>query len=113
VAAVRKWDGRTAIVDHDGTCYLIVRRTYYPGWFYRLDDGPEQPVLKVNGGLQGAALTGTGTSRVTFQYRPKGLRPALFLSAGSAAAALICLFAGMAGKRFRAGSRPAASKMIG
>jgi hypothetical protein len=113
VAAVRKWDGSTAIIDHDGTCYLIVRRTYYPGWFYRLDDGPEQPVVKVSGGLQGAALTGTGTSRVTFQYHPTGLRPALVLSAGSAAAALICLFAGMAGKRIRAGSRPTASKMIG
>ena len=57
-----------------GPCYLILRRTYYPGWFYRLDDGPEQPVLKVNGGLQGAALTGTGLSQVTFQYRPTGLR---------------------------------------
>jgi hypothetical protein len=112
LAVVRQWDGRTAIVDHDGTCYLILRRTYYPGWFYRLDDGPEQPVLKVNGGLQAAALTGTGTSQVTFQFHPTGLRLALGLSAGSAAAALICLFAGMVGKLVRAGSRPIASKMI-
>ena len=28
---LKSWDGRTAIVDHDGSCYLIVRRTYYPG----------------------------------------------------------------------------------
>ena len=101
LADLKDWDGRTAIVDHDGSCYLIIRRTYYPGWTYRVNDGPEQPVLKVNGGLQAAALTGTGTSRVTFQYRPTGLRPALSLSAGSAAAALICLFASMAGKLVR------------
>ena len=61
---LKNWDGRSAIVDHDGSCYLIIRRTYYPGWTCRVNDGPEQPVLKVNGGLQGVPLTGTGTSRV-------------------------------------------------
>jgi hypothetical protein len=113
LADLKEWDGRTAIVDHDGSCYLIIRRTYYPGWTYRVNDGPEQPVLKVNGGLQAAALTGTGTSRITFEYRPTGLRPALVLSAGAAAAALVCLLASMAGKLVRAGPRPTASKMIG
>jgi len=33
-AQVKAWEDRTLVVEHDGTCYLVVRRTYYPGWFY-------------------------------------------------------------------------------
>ena len=72
-ARVRSWDGRTATVEHDGSCILILRRTYYPGWFYRVDGGPAQPVLQVNGGLQAIPLPGAGTQRVELQYRPTGL----------------------------------------
>ena len=61
----------------------------------------------------GIPLTGTGPEPSHLEYRPTGLRPALVLSVGAAAAALICLLAGMAGKQIRAGPRPAASKMIG
>ena len=70
-AKVRSWNDRTAVVDHDGTCYLILRRTFYDGWFYQVNGGAERAVLKVNGGLQGVPLTGTGPSRVTFDYRPR------------------------------------------
>jgi hypothetical protein len=92
VAEVRSWDGRSAIVAHDGSCILIVRRTYYPGWSYRVDDGPEQPVLKVDAGLQGALLVGAGTSRVTLQYRPTGWTSAatISLSALAAVAVVLC-----------------------
>src|SRR5262249_47479371 len=31
-ARVRSWDGRGAIVEHDGSCVLILRRSYFPGW---------------------------------------------------------------------------------
>jgi hypothetical protein len=90
---VKSWDGRTAVVEHDGSCILILRRTHYPGWTYRVNDGPEQPVLKVSGGLQGAWLTGTGTSRVETRYRPTGLTRALRVSTGAVAAALVVLAA--------------------
>lgn len=88
-AEVRSWDGREAVVEHDGVCYLILRRTYYPGWTYRIDGGPEQPVLKVNGGLQCVPLVGRGPSRVTVRYRPVGLRRAVLVSALSASTALL------------------------
>jgi hypothetical protein len=112
LAELRSWDGRTAIIDHDGSCYLIVRRTYYPGWMYRVGDGPERPVLKVNGGLQGVSLTGTGTSHVTFRYHPTGLRPTAILSLGAAAAALTVLILGVVRNLARGGTRPAWLKLV-
>ncbi len=73
-ARVVSYNGRTAVVDHDGVCDLVVRRTYYDGWTYRIDGGPPRPVSRADGGLQAARLEGTGTSRVTFAYEPTGLR---------------------------------------
>ncbi len=90
---VISWDGRTAIVEHDGSCILILRRTHYPGWTYRVGDGPERPVLKVSGGLQGVWLTGSGTSRVETRYRPTGLTRAASVSISASAAALVFLAA--------------------
>ena len=94
-AQVKAWSNRTVVVEHDGTCYLVVRRTYYPGWFYQVNNGPERPVLKVNGGLQCVPLTGAGTSRVTFGYRPPALRLGAAVSLGSTAAALVVLIVGL------------------
>ncbi len=37
---VLDWDSRAATVEHDGSCILILRRTFYPGWFYRVNGGP-------------------------------------------------------------------------
>jgi hypothetical protein len=93
VAEVQSWDGRLAVVAHDGSCILILRRTFYPGWFYRVDDGPEQPVLKVDAGLQGALLVGAGTNRVTLRYRPTGLTLALTISLTALAAIAFILSA--------------------
>jgi hypothetical protein len=107
-AGVQSWDGQTAVVDHEGSCILILRRTYYPGWTCRVDDGPDQPVLKVNGGLQGVRLVGSGTSRVTTRYTPTGLTQAARVSL--AALALAALVLGAAGwkalrDRTRTGAR--------
>jgi hypothetical protein len=95
-ARVESWDGRTAVVAHDGNCILILRRTYYPGWIYQVNSGPEQPVLRVNGGLQGIQLTGSGTSQVVVRYHPTGLRSAVAMSlTGTIAAVLILITAGL------------------
>jgi hypothetical protein len=96
-ARVRSWDGRTAVVEHDGTCFLTVRRVHYPGWTCRVDGGPEQPVFKADGGLQCVVLPGAGTNRVTFAYRPTGLARALALSMTATAAALIVVLAASIG----------------
>jgi hypothetical protein len=95
VASVRSWDGQTAIVDHDGSCILVLRRTYYPGWVSRVGGGPETPVLKVNGGLQGIPLTGSATSYVKVRYRPTQLMRAVAVSLTALSAALSVL--GVAG----------------
>jgi hypothetical protein len=92
-AQVKSWDGTTAIVEHDGPCILIVRRTFYPGWSYRLDDAPLQPVHKVNSSMQGVPLTGSGRRRIRFQYHPRGLRRGAAVSLGALASALFVLFA--------------------
>ena len=89
-ARVRSWDGRTAVVEHDGACDLIVRRTPYPGWTARIDDGPEQPVGKANA-LQAVRLDGIGVSRVVLRYRPTALRPASRLALAALVAAVLVL----------------------
>jgi hypothetical protein len=87
-ARVLSWDRRTAVVEHDGACILILRRTYYPGWTYRVGGGHAERVLKVNGGLQGVPLEGSGTTRVELQYRPPGLAQAAAVSLAALGAAL-------------------------
>ncbi len=74
-ANVVSWDGRFAVVDHDNTCDLIIRRTWYPGWMARIDGGDWQEVHRVNGGLQAVRLVGSKTmrSRVEFRYVPTSL----------------------------------------
>jgi hypothetical protein len=99
-AQVLSWDGRTAVVDHDGSCVLILRRTHFPGWSYRIDGGPERPVLKVDGGLLGVPLEGSGTRRVEVTYHPSGLRRAATISI--AALGMAVLVVGVAGLRRRA-----------
>jgi hypothetical protein len=95
-AHVSSWDGKRALVKHDGNCILILRRTYYPGWTYQVNGGPKLPVLRVNGGLQGAQITGVGPSEVMVHYQPSGLRQAILTSlTGVTAAALVLLLAGL------------------
>ncbi|HMF36066.1 MAG TPA: hypothetical protein VKF17_05480, partial [Isosphaeraceae bacterium] len=88
-AKVISWDGRTALVEHDGTCDLVINRTYYPGWFASVNEGLEQPVARAEIGVQAVRLVGHGPSRVTFAYRPAGPRAACAISLG--ASGLACL----------------------
>lgn len=89
---VQSYDGETAVVEHDGSCVLVLRRTYYPGWTYSVDGGPEHPVVPVNGGLQGIPLAKSATSRIRLRYRPTGLARALTVSV-TALGAAVCLLA--------------------
>jgi hypothetical protein len=91
VARVEYWDGETAVVEHDGSCILVLRRTYYPGWVYHVNGGREQPVLKVNGGLQGVQLPGSGTSRVSVHYWPTGLGQSIKITLTALATAVLVL----------------------
>jgi hypothetical protein len=79
-ATVLSWDGATAEVEHDGSCDLVVNRTYYPGWSASIDGGPDRPVARAEIGVQAVRLTGRGRNRVTFLYRPNGLATALPVS---------------------------------
>ncbi len=101
-AKVASYDGRTAVVKHDGSCVLILNRTYYPGWTYRIDGGARQPVWKVDGGLHGIPIPGSGTHRVEVVYRPTGFARAAFVSgAALGMAAIVILAAGMVTVRGR------------
>ncbi len=83
------WNGSEAVVDHNGTCDMVVRRGYYPGWQFQVNDGPEQPVLQADGGLRAVRLYGAGPSRIRFRYRSAWW---LLSAPVSLAAALAALF---------------------
>ncbi|HWE39437.1 MAG TPA: hypothetical protein VG406_22995 [Isosphaeraceae bacterium] len=90
-ARVTSFDGRSARVDHDGSCILVIRRTFDPGWLARVNSGAEHPVLPADGGLQAIPLAGPGPTLVTLRYRPRLLRPALLTSALATSLALLVL----------------------
>ncbi len=95
LARLVSWDGSSATVEHDGSCDLIVSRTFDTGWLARIDGAPEQPVIRVNGGLQAVRLEGKGTQRVTLRYRPPRIALWATISLVSAAillaVAIVCL----------------------
>jgi len=94
-AEVSSWDGRAATVEHDGACDLVINRTYYPGWTFRVDDGPERPVLRANRGIQAARLAGAGVHRVTFAYRPTNQSATAGLSVAATLAVVATLILGL------------------
>ena len=73
-AKVLRWDGRSGEVEHDGTCDLVIRRAFYPGWTARINEGPATAVIPADGGLQSVRLPGKGVSRVRVEYQPTGWR---------------------------------------
>jgi hypothetical protein len=69
-ARLISWDGSTATVEHEGTCDLVVARTFDAGWLARVGEGPEKPVLPVSAGFQAVRVEGSGTHRVSLRYQP-------------------------------------------
>jgi hypothetical protein len=87
-ARVVRWDGTSGEVAHDGTCDLVLNRTYYPGWQARLGDGTTVPIGRAEGGVQAVRLEGAGVSQVSVRYRPCWLWPSAVVALGTLAAAL-------------------------
>ncbi len=101
-ARVLDWDGRSCVVEHDGTVDLVIRRAHYPGWSARLSDGHEVPIVPADGGLQSVRLPGSGRTRVEFAYHPSHLTELALISIAAATASVLVLF----GAAVRHGSRP-------
>jgi hypothetical protein len=80
------WDGAVATIEHDGACDLVIARTFDPGWLARIDDGPEQSVLPVDGGFLAVRVDGSGRHRVALRYQPP--RFSLYAAISLAALAL-------------------------
>jgi hypothetical protein len=95
-ARVISWDGRTAVVQHDGNCDLVIDRTYYPGWMVSIDDDNETAVARAELGIQAVHLAGKGTSRVTVTYRPTYLAQASRIGLAAVAVAGLFLLVGLA-----------------
>jgi hypothetical protein len=91
-ARVLRWDGLSGEVEHDGACDLILTRVNYPGWLAMVDDGPERPPGKADGGLIAVRLGGAGVSRVALRYSQNGFGVAAVVSVASIAIALGFVF---------------------
>jgi hypothetical protein len=102
-AGIASWDGRSATVEHDGSCDLVINRTFYPGWFASVNDGRERPVHRAEIGIQSVLLEGSGTSTVRFDYRPEGMQTASVLAIAATGLALLGLL--VEGVRFAQGRR--------
>ena len=98
-ARVMNYDGRTAFVEHDGPCDLVFTRANDSGWVARIDDGPPRPMMQADGGLQAIHLTGSGTSRVSVRYAPRGLWPGAATSIAATLAALVVISSTIANRR--------------
>ncbi len=105
-AKVTSWDGRNAVVEHDGSCDLVINRTYYPGWFASVNDGPERPVSRAEIGVQAVRLDGQGPSRVRFAFRPPGLAAATTIALGACGLACLGLLVETARTFRRRGDQP-------
>ncbi len=90
------WDGTTATVEHDGTCDLVIARSFDPGWNARINNGLPEPVLHVDGGYQGVRIPGSGTDRVVLEYRPPGWAWFVRISSLAAAAVIVVLVGSLA-----------------
>ncbi|MEO6710429.1 MAG: YfhO family protein, partial [Planctomycetota bacterium] len=65
-------------VVRDTPGYLVLRRTYFPGWEARLN-GKLVPVLRADYAFCAIELS-AGESRVEFDYRPASFRMGLWIA---------------------------------
>ena len=93
------WNGTEAVVEHDGTCDVVFRRGWYPGWLFRTNKGPEQPVYQADGGLQAVRLYGSGPSKIHFRYRSPWWLISAPISLAASVGAIIVLFSALRPRR--------------
>jgi hypothetical protein len=98
-ARVVRWEGSSSAVEHDGSCDLVLTRAFNRGWRARVGNGPEQPVVRADGGLQAIRLTGAGTSEVSVRYESPLLWPSACLSIAAVLGALVTLIVAGIGYR--------------
>ncbi len=94
-ARLQSWDGRVAVVEHDGPCDLVIARSFDPGWLARNNDGAEQPALPVDGGFLAVRLGGTGVDHVALRYQPPRLLLWATVSVLATLVAIVCVTAGL------------------
>lgn len=99
-ATLIEWDGTQGTVRHDGACALVLNRIAYPGWSYRLEDGPWRPVGRAEGGLQALWIDGAGDTRIETRYEPTAWRWAWPTSLMASLLGAVGLLAGLA-QQFR------------
>ena len=90
-AKLLSWDGREAVVEHDGTCDLVVNRTFYPGWVAEVDGAPGPPIHKADGGVQSVRIEGRGTTRIALIYHPTWLIQGLWIAGLAALSAILTI----------------------
>lgn len=64
------WDGRAGVVECDGPCVVVLRRAFYPGWTYQVEDESPRPVGRADGGFQAIPISKAGVSRFHVRYEP-------------------------------------------
>ncbi len=100
-AKILEWDGRSGTIASDGACDVILRRSYYPGWTYRVaSSGPGRPIARADGGFQALRFIEGGTRRFRVHYEPTHWPLFRGLSIAATAAAIAGLgLAGFQGRR--------------
>ena len=66
------WDGNRATVEHEGTCDLVIARSFDPGWKARINDGPPSVCCTSTADIRASGIAGSGIDRVVLEYRPPG-----------------------------------------
>lgn len=97
-ARVLQWDGRSATIEHDGACDLVLARAYDPGWRASIAGGRDVAVHRADGGFQAIRVPGSGQTRVNVRYEPPSLQRGIAISI--AAGAVVALLLGVELVRF-------------
>jgi hypothetical protein len=91
---LRRYDPRAieVTVRLTAPALLVLSEMWYPGWYARVDAGPQEPTLCVDTALQGVPVD-AGEHTVTFVYQPPSFAYGLAVTAVTAALWMTCVVA--------------------